>query len=381
MKIALLLRRYITTGGAERYAMEVARRLAKKHEVHIFAQEWDHKPSGMTIHRVSRPFKKPSFLNQWWFSWRTSRMARGFDVVYTHERVTRFDVMHIHCGTFVGGLMDPTRSTKNRSRSQLWLKILTGPSIWAYWLLEKIHYRFQPSRHWIAVSEMTKSEVQRYYDLPDTSFTIAHSGVDQPTGNIAERRLAWRRQLGLREDEVALLFVGSEFRRKGLDALLVALGALKQPTLRLLVVGGGDQTSYRQQAAALGISEQIIWVGLAKNTSDYYVASDIYVLPTLSDQSPLSPLEAMAHSCAVVMSSGHFNGGAEVIKNDEAIILKNPKDSTEIASAIQILLNPEIRSEYARKGRRIAQELSWDRTAKIICETLEAVARGKSTGK
>lgn len=40
MKIAILIRRYITVGGAERYAVEVARRLAEKHEVHIFAQEY-----------------------------------------------------------------------------------------------------------------------------------------------------------------------------------------------------------------------------------------------------------------------------------------------------------------------------------------------------
>ena len=55
MKVAVLVRRYITTAGAERYAVEVARRLALAHEVHLFTQALDHEPAVMVRHRVSRP--------------------------------------------------------------------------------------------------------------------------------------------------------------------------------------------------------------------------------------------------------------------------------------------------------------------------------------
>ncbi|PYJ06402.1 MAG: glycosyltransferase family 1 protein, partial [Verrucomicrobia bacterium] len=153
MKIAVLVRRFITTGGAERYAVEVARRLAKVHEVHVFAQQWDHQPQGMTLHQVPLLFVKPHFLNQWWFSWRTSRMARGFDVVYTHERVTHFDVMNLHAGAFVGGLWASERGDHKRPFRN-WLKVLTQPRIWAYWLLEKLHCKPAQGRYWIADSNM-----------------------------------------------------------------------------------------------------------------------------------------------------------------------------------------------------------------------------------
>ena len=379
MKIALLLRRFITTGGAERYAVEIVRRLATVHEVHIFAQEWDQAPAGVIFHRVSRPFKKPSFLNQWWFSWRTAKMARGFDVVYTHERVTQFDVMHIHCGTFVGGLLDPARATKKIARWQMGLKILTTPGIWAYGLLEKIHFRFQPFRHWIAVSEMTRAEVQRYYELPEASFTIAHSGVDQPPANLAEKRPALRRTFGFKDSEIVWLFVGSEFRRKGLAALIAALGVLKNEGLKLMVVGGGDPVPFQNQARELGVDGQIIWAGLVKNTGDYYAAADIFVLPTTSDPSPLSPLEAMAFGCTTIMSCGRYTGAAEHIKNSEAILLENPRDPGEIAAAIQRLLPSAARTEYVQKGRALVAKLTWDRTAGIVRQALEksAAARGR----
>ena len=379
MRIALLLRRFITTGGAEKYAAEIVRRLVAKHEVHIFAQEWDYEPVGVTMHRVSRPFKKPGFLNQWWFAWRTAIMTRGFDVVYTHERVTQFDVMHIHCGTFIGGLKDPALSAKKQSRWQTRLKVLTTPAIWAYGLLEKIHFQFQPGRHWIAVSEMTKAEVQRFYHLPDASFTIAHPGVEPPATNLAEMRSALRRRLGLNDDELVLLFVGSEFRRKGLDGLIAALARLKNKGVKLVVAGGGDPAPFQKLAVEAGVDGQIIWAGLVKSTAEYYAAADIFVLPTGYDAGPMAPLEAMAHGCPAIFSCAAYAGMAEMITDGEAVLLNNPKDPAEIAAAVERLMNPAARAEFIRKGRELAAKLTWDRTAGIVIQALEksAAARGR----
>ncbi|MEY2429712.1 MAG: hypothetical protein QOJ40_2597, partial [Verrucomicrobiota bacterium] len=358
MKIALLIRRYITTGGAERYAVEVARRLARAHEVHVFSQEWDHQPQGMVLHRVSRPFRKPNFVNQWWYSWRACRMTRGFDVVYTHERVTRFDVMNIHCAPFVAGLWGAERGGKSAWRT--WLKVLTGPGIWAYWILEKLHNKPARGRFWVADSEMVKLEVQRYYPIPDDRFLIAHSGVDQPASDPAATRAQLRGKLGLTQTDVVALFVGSEFERKGLGPLIEAMGILGKRAPKLIIVGGDDRTPYESRARELALDGQITWTGRVSNVKDYYAASDIFVLPTLSDPSPLSPLEAMAHGCATIISGKRYTGAAELTKNGEAILLEDPRNAAGIATAIERLLDPAIRKEYANRGRELARQLSWD---------------------
>jgi UDP-glucose:(heptosyl)LPS alpha-1,3-glucosyltransferase len=374
MKVAILVRRYITTGGAERYAVEVARRLARTHEVHIFAQQWDHEPAGMTLHRVWRPFDKPAFANRWWFAWRTSRMARGFDVIYSHEKVIRFDVMNVHCGTFVGGLWGSARG-EHKNACRTWLKILTGPSIWGNWLLEKRHYRAAPGRFWVADSEIVKSEVQQDYPVPNDRFFIAHSGVDEPEPDVGERRTLWRGKLGFQDGEAVALFVGSEFRRKGLGALVEAMGLLKDRAPRLVIVGGEDPAPYQKRARELQISDRITWAGRVNNVKDYYALADIFVLPTLSDPSPLAPLEGMAHGCAAVVSCGRYTGVAELVRNGEAILLEDPKNPSEIARAIERLLDPVLRKQYADKGRELARNLSWDRTAGVILAALEASRR------
>lgn len=374
MRIAVLIRRYITTGGAERYAVEVARRLSRVHEVHLFAQEWDHEPTGMTLHRVSRPLTKPRFFNQWWFSWRSARMTRGFDVVYSNERILRFDVVNIHAGTFVGGLWGAERG-ENKGAFRTWLKILTGPSIWANWLMEKLHYRLAPGRFWVADSEMVKTEVQRYYPIPDGRFFIAHSGVDAPGADAGKRRAHWRQKLGFSESDVVGLFVGSEFRRKGLGALVEAMGKLGERGPKLVIVGGQDRTPYEKRAAELKINDRITWAGRVSNVKDYYALADIFILPTLSDPSPLAPLEAMAYGCASIISCGRYTGAAELTTRDEAILLQDPKDPAEIARAIQSLMDPATRAGYADRGRNLALSLSWDGTAAAVLAALEKSSR------
>lgn len=374
MRIAILIRRYITTGGAERYAVEVARRLAKTHEIHIFAQQWDHQPEGMTLHPVWRPFDKPAFANRWWFEWRTSRMARGFDVVYAHEKLVSFNVTNVHCGTFVGGLWGSARGER-KNPVRTWIKILTGPSIWGNWLLEKRHYRLATGRFWVADSEIVKLEVQQHYPIPDDRFLVAHSGVDTPAPDAPEKRKLWRSKLGFKDADVVALFVGSEFKRKGLGSLVEAMGRLKENAPRLVVVGGEDPSTYQARARELHIADRITWAGRVNNVKDYYAMADIFVLPTLSDPSPLAPLEAMAHGCAGVVSSGRYTGVAELTRNGEAILLQDPRDPAEIARAIETLLDPAVRRDYADKGRALALQLSWDRTTDIIQQALQKSQR------
>jgi UDP-glucose:(heptosyl)LPS alpha-1,3-glucosyltransferase len=382
MKIALLIRRFITTGGAERYAVEVTRRLAKTHEVHVLAQEWDHEPEDITLHRVPLLSRKPRAFNQWWFSWQTSRMAQklGVDLIYTHERVTCFDVMNIHSGTFVGGLWG-THAGEQKNPFRTWLKILTAPGIWAYMRLEKLHNQPAPGRFWVADSEMVKREVQHYYSIPDNRFFIAHSGVDPAEPDAAAKRALWRGKLGLGAEQVVALFVGSEFRRKGLPTLLEAMALLKDNAPHLVIVGGKDLEPYQKRAGELGINQRLTWAGRVSNVKDYYALADIFVLPTLSDPSPLAPLEAMAYGCAAIVSSGKYTGAAELIKNGEAIVLEDPRNPAEIARAMEQLMDSTRRQALARRGQELTRELSWDRTAGVILEALEKSYRERASGR
>ena len=62
MKIAVLIRNYKkSSGGAERYCVELTEKLAINHEVHVYAQQFEERSKIITFHRISKFFERPRF--------------------------------------------------------------------------------------------------------------------------------------------------------------------------------------------------------------------------------------------------------------------------------------------------------------------------------
>ncbi len=376
LKIAVLVRNFVITGGAERYAYQVCRRLARDHEVHIFCQSWDEElREGFTIHQIPRPLRKPTFVNQLLYSWFCNRAVdETFDLIYSHERVRRYDVLSIHCPCYRGFL---TRSRGWR-KALLWLGELTSPRGLAYLWLERSQYAPRPDRLLVADSRMAAADVlENYPRLPREQIGVAYPGVDLEE---IDQALAStngdeaRRKLGLTPDDFALLFVGTEFKRKGLDALLQGLSIAKSKSAKLLVVGQpSDLASYRQQAERLGLGDRVQFLGRIAEIYPLYILADAFLLPTLADPCPIAPLEAMTCGTATIMSGVPWCGTAEHVKNNEAIILPNPRDAQEIARAIDRLADPAVRQGYAERGRALGRTLGWEHTTAITLATFARV--------
>jgi UDP-glucose:(heptosyl)LPS alpha-1,3-glucosyltransferase len=383
LKIAVLIRDFVSTGGAEKYAMEVTRRLALDHDLHVFAQHWsfDGKEK-ITFHRVPRFFIKPSFLNQLLFSYFTHRSVdQSFDIIHSYERVSLFDVFTIQSSCFRSLI---TRHKSLWRRILVWLAVFLSPRKMAYLWLERKQFTYDKGRLLIAVSENIKQNVQDNYSLPDDSFRLAYTAVDSVfaiKGGNNKRRKELRSQFGITEDDLVILFVGTEFKRKGLDALLKAAASIPRSKIKLVVAGGGGGRlkEYTKLADELVLGNDIIFLGLVRNVEELYTMSDIYILPTLSDPCPLSPLEAMASGVATIMSCSKYAGTAELIKNGEALILENPKDTQEIASALRRVMEKSYRDDLSKKGRQLAETLTWERTTEATLATYYEVLERKGS--
>ena len=383
LNIAVLIRDFVSTWGAEKYALEVTRRLALDHDLHVFAQHWsfDGKEK-ITFHKIPRLFIKPSFLNQLLFSYFTGRSVdRSFDIVHTYERVSHFDVFTIQSSCFRSLI---TRHRSLWRRILVWLSVFISPRKMAYLWLEKKQFTYDKGRLLIAVSENIKKNVQDNYSLPDDFFRLAYTAVDS---NLAikernnNRKKELRSQFGITEDDLVILFVGTEFKRKGLDALLKAAASIPRSNIKLIVAGGGGGKleEYTKLAEKLGLGNDIIFLGLVSNVEELYGVSDVYILPTLSDPCPLSPLEAMASGVATIMSCSKYAGTAELIRNGEALILENPKDAQEIANALRRLMDESYREELKEKGRRLAATLTWEKTTEDTLSTYYDVLERKGS--
>jgi len=371
MKVAMLIRRFTTTGGAERYAVEVASRLADHCDLHVFAQEIGVEPPGVYLHRFNRISETPRYLNQMHFSMQAASLRGRFDIIHSHERVSSFDVSTIHCPSFKGGYLGGRTGV-----GRLWrcLKAGFSPRILYYLHQESMQFRHLKGRRFIAVSRKVIDDVLNHYPLNETDFDLAYPGVNierfRPATEV--EKASARRRFNLPPDHLVIGFVGTEFARKGLGALVEAMGHLHGNPVQLLVAGGGDTLPYLKKATDLGVAQQVTFAGLLTDVNVAYAASDIYVLPTLSDPFGMAPLEAMASGLPAILSNAQVAGVAELMQNDEVILLHDPRSGAEIADAIKRLLDPRIRRLYAERGRSLVQGITWDETAR---RTLESYKR------
>ncbi|MDP1756370.1 MAG: glycosyltransferase family 4 protein, partial [Pseudohongiella sp.] len=341
-------------------------------------------PESITFHKIPRVCRKPAWLNQLLFSYCCRRaVVQGFDVVHSFEKVSAFDVMTVQSPCFKSSGIAAERPWK---RMLGWMRMAVSPRKLAWMWLEREQFADDPARVVIAVSDQVKRNVQSQYPLPDERFRLAYTGVEVPPETLAaskqdrdELRARW--DIGIHD--LVVLFVGTEFKRKGLDALLQGFAKVPRAQFKLLIAGGGGERieSYKKLVDSLQLGSEVRFLGLVDSIDRIYPIADMYVLPTLADPCPLAPLEAMAAGVATVMSSSTYNGTAELIRHGEAVILSNPQDPEEIAAALLKLMDPHVRQQMAEKGQQLVRQLTWDKTAAVTVAAYQDVICARSLGR
>jgi glycosyltransferase involved in cell wall biosynthesis len=367
LRIAVLNRIFKPTGGgAERYSIALVEQLAARHDIHVFAQQIEHQWPGVTYHRIPWPFDKPRWINQLWFAlatwWQT---RRGFDVVHSHENTWHGQVQTVH--------VVPVRHSLLQGRTGLrlalrWLKIATSPRLLAYLALEHFRYKPRTDRCVVLASDSLRPVMAQSYPAAVPSLRVVS----------AEHKTAARAKLGLPVDGRCILFVGNDYRKKGLEALLAALPALPADCF-VAVVGNAAQIAGFQTEVAAGSNRgRVYFLGALRAVDDAYRAADCLAHPTLEDTFAMVVLEAMAHGVPVVVSSVQYCGIAGLLApGADALILSQPRDATELAQALQrVLTDVALAHTLSDNGLRFAQQHLWSEQARLQETIYQMVASG-----
>lgn len=199
--------------------------------------------------------------------------------------------------------------------------------------------------------------------------TIIPNAVDAERFTVStERDAELETALGLKAMTV-LGFLGSFYGYEGLSLLIEALPALleRDPNIRVLLVGGGFQeASLKQQAIDLGVADRVMFTGRVPHAEvhRYYSLVDILVYPRLSMRltetvTPLKPLEAMAQGKLLIASD--VGGHRELIRDGETGMLFQAGDSHALAESVWRLLDARDQWDRIRaNGRRFVDtERNW----------------------
>ena len=365
LRIAVLSRNFsVTGGGAERYSIAVVEELAARHEVHVFSQTRDHAFSGVFYHRVPLPLQRPRWINQLYFAWASWRATRsGFDIVHSHENTWHGKVQTVHVLPIKYTLFKDKQGVALALR---WLKVASSPRLLAYLWLEKRRYAFALKKQVVCASSALKEILEATYPAAIPMLRVVSPGVWANPGwaTDAESKVA-RKKHGLPQDASLLLFVGNDFVKKGLPALLSALAKLPEKT-HLVVVGNSEGVQAMQHSAQLaGLTQRVHFLGSLADMESAYQAADMLVHPTLEDSYGMVVLEAMAHGLPVVVSAAPYSGIAQdLTEGVNALLLKNPKDVEALAAAIDSLLkDSNLSAELSKNATAFASEQTWVKAA------------------
>ncbi|MFS2034150.1 glycosyltransferase family 4 protein [Polaromonas sp. CT11-55] len=361
LRVAVFNRTFSPTGGgAERYSIALVEQLSARHEVHVFAQEIDHQWPGVSYHKVSAPLRKPRWINQLWFataSWWATRS--GFDIVHSHENTWHGEVQTVHVLPVKHSLFQGRHGVRRVLR---WIKVVTSPRLLAYLGLERARYAPRPGRQVVVTSESLRPIMEAAYPASRPALSVVTPGINMPQLPIsASRKTEARAKLGLPAAGTCLLFVGNDYRKKGLEGLLRALAQLPGEVVLAVVGNPAHIAEFRVIADTLKLGARVVFLGALKDVGPAYEAADVLVHPTFEDTFAMVVLEAMAHGLPVVVSGAKYCGIAGLLaQGANALLLDDPRDAGELARVLGDLLGqPALRETLSRGAVAFAERYQW----------------------
>jgi glycosyltransferase involved in cell wall biosynthesis len=206
----------------------------------------------------------------------------------------------------------------------------------------------------IAVSRSTREFLVRQRFVPGDRVRVIWNGapLEEFAPVAPERALAARRALGFADDALVVGTIGRLNAQKGHRFLLDAAARLLAgtPGARVLVAGDGDlMEALRAQAAALGISGQVVFAGHRTDVPDLLGAFDVFCISSLYEGTPLALFEAMAAGKAIVSTS--VDGCREVLEDGVTGVLVPPADADALAGALErVLGDAALRAALGRQA-------------------------------
>lgn len=217
---------------------------------------------------------------------------------------------------------------------------------------------------YITVSEKDRQSLLRA-GLPEDKVKLIYNAVDMKTSAIPGDSEWLRKKFDLPLDSMICTAVGRLVPVKGYDVLINAVQkiASQVPQLYCLIVGEGEgKEELREQIRGAGLENRVHLLGYydRQNAMSILKSSDIFVMPSRYEGTPIALLEAAALARPILASA--TGGIPELVQHEKHALLVSPGDPTALA---QGLMKLTLDREYARSlgqraQRRIRQKFNLD---------------------
>ncbi|MDN4073669.1 glycosyltransferase family 4 protein [Fictibacillus terranigra] len=196
----------------------------------------------------------------------------------------------------------------------------------------------------IVANQWLKNILKSEFNVPDNQIHVRHYGYDIEA---FLKRMKKKSSIPSLDHKKVILYTGRLVKLKGLHHLISALGLLKSIRNDWVcwIVGEGEKEEELQaQSRELGLEDTVIFCGKRDDIPQLLAKSDIFVLPSLLDNQPLSVIEAQIVGKPVIVSDA--GGLPEIVEHGVTGLVTRAGDETELCNQLNLLLENE---EYRNK--------------------------------
>jgi glycosyltransferase involved in cell wall biosynthesis len=264
-----------------------------------------------------------------------------------------------------------------------------NPPVWSstpfvFMVHDLIHLRFAESYGWkqrayyrtvvrpstqcasaiLTNSEFSKGEILNWTNVPESKIRVVWAGVgEQFDTNVEPLTLPYP----------YLLYVGNRKSHKNLPRLLEAFALVSSDSEVRLVLTGAADAATSGLVSSLELTERVVFFGPVsdKVLPKLYRGAIALVFPSLIEGFGLPPLEAMA--CGTPVIASNTSSIPEVV--GDAAVMVDPYKVEALADAMwRVLSDAGLRAAMSARGLERAKLFSWDKTARLVLQTLREVA-------
>jgi L-malate glycosyltransferase len=357
MRIGIIC--YASVGGSGVVATELAHALATRgHEVHLISSElpfrWRPSASNLAFERVLLPayplFHEPQYLLGLTNTLVRVSRERRLDVLHAHYAVPHATAAYLaHQILSASCAMRAPRTVTTLHGTDITL-VGSDPSY-----ARVVAFSIDESHGVTAVSESLRRQ------------TIEALGVTRDIRVIPNflscktyRRApdaALRARLDGGDTRNAIVLHVSNFRPvKRVDVVVDAFQRIRQRVpARLVMIGDGpDRGTAEHQVAALGLSDQVTFLGEQLDLVPWLSVADLFLLPSIQESFGMAALEAMA--CEVVVVASRVGGLPEIIDDGVTGFLCEPDDIDGMVDrSVAALLDPERRAAIGQAAAMVVR--------------------------
>ncbi len=380
MHITICCKQFVQRGGAETFLTNFARCLVDDgHRVRVIAPHVDAPLGDVEARRLRLP-PVPRALRDLALAAASRRAlaADDADVTFSDQKCWGADVVR------PGGGVQREYVKQRAASYRTCLRRTTNRVLRALSIRERLRisiddrlYAPPGPRLIIANSDMVRRELERHYPHVADRVRVVYNGADvQRFSPELKRthRARVRAELGVPADALVGVFVGHDWRRKGLYTSIEALGLLTDGARPVhgIVVGRGNQRRAERAAARARCAERIRFVG-PRSPEAFYGASDVLVLPSYYDPCANVTLEALA--CGLPAITSVHNGAFELLTPGvTGYCVDDASDAGQVAAYLERFRDPDRLAGASQAARELALRHPLKKMYRDIIGAIEELA-------